>query len=85
MLRNLAIADPSLFLQRYSAPIIIDEIQYAPNLLNYIKSYVEQFNINDNIWLTSSIRLPILNDINKILGKQVAIIDLQGLSLNEIN
>ena len=35
--RELAINEPELFLQRYKAPIIIDEIQYAPNLLSYIK------------------------------------------------
>ena len=39
--RKLAIKEPELFLQRYKAPIIIDEIQYAPNLLSYIKIAVD--------------------------------------------
>jgi len=34
--RLLAKTDPSLFLQRFSPPVIIDEIQYAPELLPYI-------------------------------------------------
>lgn len=40
--RNIAINDPGLFLQRYEPPIIIDEIQYAPNLMQYIKMYVDE-------------------------------------------
>ncbi len=35
--RALSNQDPALFLQRYSPPVIIDEIQYAPNLFTYIK------------------------------------------------
>ena len=34
--RELATNDPELFLQRHKAPLIIDEIQYAPNILSYI-------------------------------------------------
>ncbi len=37
--RNMAINEPGLFLQRYEPPVIIDEIQYAPNLMQYIKLY----------------------------------------------
>lgn len=84
MVRNLALTDPALFLQRYTPPILIDEIQYAPQLLNQIKNYIEQNSFNGCIWLTSSIALPILDDVNRTLGNQVGIIDLHGLSLNEI-
>lgn len=85
MARNLALTDPALFLQRYKPPILIDEIQYAPQLLNHIKSYTEQHNFNGCIWITSSIRLPVLDDVKKIFGDLVDVIDLQCLSLNEIN
>ena len=85
MVRNLALTDPALFFQRYNPPIIIDEIQYAPQLLNYIKSYIEHHDLNGCIWLTSSIRLPVMDDVTRVLGKQVGVIYLQGLSLNEIN
>ena len=85
MVRNLALTDPALFLQRYNPQILIDEIQYAPQLLNYIKNYVDHNDINGNIWLTSSIRFPVINDVNRIFGDHVGVINLQGLSLNEIN
>lgn len=85
MARNLALTDPALFLQRYNPPVLIDEIQYAPQLLNYIKNYVDHNDINSNIWLTSSICFPVLDDVNRIFGDLVGFINLQGLSLNEIN
>ena len=36
LIRNQAIEDPELFLRNYETPLIIDEFQYAPNLLSYI-------------------------------------------------
>ena len=40
--RSLALDDPKAFLQKYSPPVIIDEIQYAPNLFPYIKIWVDE-------------------------------------------
>ena len=40
--RYLAKHDPALFLQRYSPPVLIDEIQYATELLPYIKMGVDR-------------------------------------------
>ena len=40
--RTLAIEDPEMFLSRYKAPLIIDEFQYAPDLLTYIKIIVDK-------------------------------------------
>jgi uncharacterized protein len=42
--RNLAMRDPALFLQRYTPPILIDEIQYGTELLPYIKMHVDLIN-----------------------------------------
>lgn len=42
MIRIQANEDPSLFLRTYEAPLIIDEFQYAPNLLSYIKMNVDE-------------------------------------------
>ncbi len=38
--RALAKDDPALFIQRYEPPVMIDEVQYAPELFPYIKEYV---------------------------------------------
>jgi predicted AAA+ superfamily ATPase len=39
-LRASAKREPELFLQRYAPPVLIDEIQYAPELFEYIKAYM---------------------------------------------
>ena len=41
-IRAFAKRDPELFLQRYQPPVLIDEIQYAPELFDYIKIYVDR-------------------------------------------
>lgn len=83
--RSLALADPALFLQRYTPPLLIDEIQYAPQLLSYIKMYADNGAHNGDIWLTGSQRLPLMQGVTESLAGRVGIIDLQGLSANEIN
>ncbi len=83
--RSLALSDPALFLQRYTPPLLIDEIQYAPQLLNYIKIYADNGAKNGDIWLTGSQRLPLMQGVTESLAGRVGIIDLQGLSANEIN
>ena len=40
--RNLAQNDPGLFVQTYTPPVIIDEVQYAPQLFSYIKITVDR-------------------------------------------
>lgn len=83
--RSLALSDPALFLQRYTPPLLIDEIQYAPQLLSYIKIYADNGAHNGDIWLTGSQRLPLMQGVTESLVGRVGIIDLQGLSANEIN
>ena len=83
--RSLALSDPVLFLQRYTPPLLIDEIQYAPQLLSYIKMYADNGAKNGDIWLTGSQRLPLMQGVTESLAGRVGIIDLQGLSANEIN
>lgn len=84
MIRNLAITDPALFLQKYTPPILIDEIQYAPQLLNYIKLFVDAQDINGTIWLASSTKLPSIRSVTESLGNRVGVLTLYGLDLSEI-
>ena len=52
--RYLAKQDPALFLQRYSPPVLIDEIQYATELLPYIKMSVDRSKGKGDFWITGS-------------------------------
>lgn len=52
--RYLAKNDPALFMQRYTPPVLIDEIQYATELLPYIKISVDSSGHMGDYWLTGS-------------------------------
>jgi len=52
--RTLARQDPELFLQRFPPPVLIDEVQYAPQLLSSIKLRVDQQRQLGAVWLTGS-------------------------------
>ena len=82
--RELAINEPQLFLERHKPPIIIDEIQYAPNLLSYIKLEVDKSDIKGLYWLTGSQQFHLMKNVSESLAGRVRIIDLMGLSLSEI-
>lgn len=91
--RNLALSDPKYFLQQYSYPLLIDEIQYAPNLLPYIKMIVddEKFialknnsKIKSLFWLTGSQQFKVMKDVSESLAGRVGVLNLYSLSNSEI-
>jgi len=83
--REMAINEPELFLQRYKAPLIIDEIQYAPNLLSYIKIVVDNSEDKGQYWLTGSQQFHMMKNVTESLAGRVAVLDLKGFSLKEIS
>ena len=56
-LRELAQNDPRLFFQTYKPPILIDEIQKAPELLETIKILCDESDLRGQFWLTGSLHL----------------------------
>lgn len=78
--RTLAKNDPALFLQKHKPPVIIDEIQYAPELLPYIKILVDEAGGSGLFWLTGSQKFHLMRGISESLAGRVAILDLLGLS-----
>lgn len=93
-IRALAIEDPELFLERYKPPLIIDEFQYAPNLLSYIKIIVDKKRQehleNEKIqsaglyYLTGSQVFHTMKNISESLAGRVGILQLYPLSNREI-
>ena len=83
-LRNLARTDPELFLQRYTPPVIIDEIQYAPELLPYIKIKIDENRSNGMYYLTGSQMFRLMKHVSESLAGRVGILQLFGLSRAEI-
>lgn len=83
--RRLAKEDPLLFLQRYEPPVLIDEIQYAPELLPYIKMHVDKEKKMGEFWLTGSQMFHLMKGVSESLAGRVGIIPMQGLSNSELN
>ncbi len=82
--RELARTDPALFLQAHPAPLMIDEVQYAPELFSAIKIIVDREKKNGMFWLTGSQKFHLMQSIHESLAGRVAILDLLGLSQAEI-
>ncbi|MCH4887222.1 ATP-binding protein [Acidaminobacter sp. JC074] len=82
--RRLAIEEPQLFLQKYEPPVIIDEIQYAPELLPYIKMHVDKHKKMGDFWLTGSQMFHMMKGVSESLAGRVGILPMQGLSLSEL-
>jgi predicted AAA+ superfamily ATPase len=82
--RRLAKEDPELFLQQYSAPVIIDEIQYAPELLPFIKIKVDENRQNGMYYLTGSQMFHMMNNVSESLAGRVGILSMFSFSRAEI-
>jgi hypothetical protein len=82
--RHLAQSDPALFLQTWQPPLIIDEVQYAPQLFSAIKMRVDREKRNGLFWLTGSQKFHLMRGITESLAGRVAIVDLLGLSNAEL-
>lgn len=82
---NLAKSDPKLFFENYPLPLIIDEVQYAPELFSEIKRMVDASNNYGEIILTGSQTFSLMDGVIETLAGRVGIFELPGLSYREIN
>lgn len=82
--RNLAKTDPEMFLQLHKPPILIDEVQYAPELFVYIKIHVDKYHNVGDFWLTGSQVFKLMSGIQESLAGRVAVLSLTSLSQAEI-
>lgn len=64
VLRTQAQEDPKLFLEEHPAPLLIDEVQYAPRLFSYIKINVDKKQKNGMYWLTGSQQFHLMNNVS---------------------
>ena len=94
-MRNLAERDPALFLAQYPSPLIIDEIQYAPNIFPEIKRVVDDLKrerlLNDAkdpieviFYLTGSNQILLDTQVKETLVGRASYFHLNTLSVHEI-
>ena len=82
--RSLAKRDPAMFLQIHSTPIMIDEVQYAPELFSYIKMEIDKGAAPGTYWLTGSQAFKLMELAQESLAGRVAILHMSSLSQHEI-
>lgn len=82
---TLAKEDPKLFFMRYKPPIIIDEIQKAPELFPYIKILCDESEDTGLFWLTGSEQFSMMKNVTESLAGRIGIMTLYPLSISEIN
>jgi len=81
--RRIAKEDPALFFQMFKPPIIIDEVQKAPELFEQIKLICDKSDSTGLFWLTGSQKFGLLKNACETLTGRVAILNLYGLSSDE--
>lgn len=83
--RSLAKTDPEMFLQLHKPPVLIDEVQYAPELFTYIKIHVDKTHKPGNFWLTGSQVFKLMQGVQESLAGRVAVLSMTSLSQAEID
>ncbi|MDR0819057.1 MAG: ATP-binding protein [Oscillospiraceae bacterium] len=83
MARELAKTDPVLFFQTYKPPVIIDEVQHAPELFSQIKIISDESEETGLFWLTGSQQFAMMKNVRETLAGRIGILELYSLSKNE--
>ena len=85
MARELAQTDPVLFFQTYKPPILIDEVQKAPELFEQIKIMCDESDEKGLFWLTGSQQYKMMTKIRDTLAGRIGILNLYSMSQREKN
>jgi predicted AAA+ superfamily ATPase len=82
--REQAMSDPGFFLDSAGARAIIDEIQYAPQLLSYIKIKIDKHRERKGVYVfTGSQQFNMIKDLGDTLAGRIGLLDLLPFSVNE--
>ena len=82
--RDMAKNDHALFLQLHTPPILIDEVQYAPELFTYIKIHIDEHHNPGDFWLTGSQIFRLMRGVQESLAGRIALLHMSPLSQREI-
>ena len=82
--RELARTDPAMFLQLHEPPVLIDEVQYAPELFVEIKKRIDAGAQPGSFWLTGSQQFRLMKLAGETLAGRIALLPLSSLSQHEL-
>jgi len=85
LVRQSAKDNPSLFFKEYKPPVIVDEIQKAAELFDYIKDIIDEKKIKGQFFLTGSQSMTLMKNVSDSLAGRAGIIKLSGLSMRELS
>jgi len=77
--------DPDLFLRNFPSPLILDEVQYIPELLAALKRKVDLSEKKGQYLLTGSQNFQILKNKAESLAGRVGILQLHEFTYQELN
>ena len=83
--REMAKNDPAMFLQLHKPPVLIDEVQYAPELFTYIKIHIDKHHNPGDFWMTGSQIFRLMQGVQESLAGRVALLHMSPLSQREID
>lgn len=82
---QLAEEDPRSFLLRHPPPLLVDEVQYAPNLFRHLKVEIDgNRDANGQFILTGSQKFSLMKEVSDSLAGRCGVLDLEGLSIEEL-
>jgi hypothetical protein len=77
--------EPDLFLRNHPPPLVLDEVQYAPELVSAIQRYVDASGHRPGMYLLSgSQQWQVFRSLAESLAGRAAFLDLRGFSLQEL-
>ena len=80
-----AAEDAGLFLLNNPCPLMIDEVQKCPSIFNRLKIVLDSTDKLSNFFLTGSQKLQLMENVSDSLAGRISVVELEGLSLREIN
>lgn len=85
LVRTGASENPSAFFESNKPPVIIDEIQKAAQLFDYVKDIVDESKAKGQFYLTGSQSMNLMKNVSDSLAGRAGIIKLLGLSVRELD
>jgi len=76
--------ESGLFFKTYAPPILLDEVQYAPELFPYIKMIADETKEKRLFYMTGSQAFHLMKNVSESLAGRIGILQMLGLSLREI-
>ncbi len=84
LVRESAKENPSLFFEVHKPPVVVDEIQKATELFDYIKDIVDESKAKGQFYLTGSQSIKLMKGVSESLAGRAGVIRMLGLSMREL-